>query len=159
MLLVLLIACANVANLLLAKGAARTKEIAIRAALGASRGRLLAQLATESMALCLLGGAAGLALASLLIRIAGPFISQSLPYPAPLELDYRLFAFAAAIALGVALLVGTLPSLQTSAGNLEQSLRQAGRGSSGSAPRNPPLHRHRGSRAVARAGLRRAAAV
>jgi predicted permease len=130
-LLVLLIACANVANLLLARGATRTKEIAIRAALGASRGRLLAQFATESMALCLLGGAAGLALALLLIRLAAPFIAHSLPYPAPLELDYRLFAFAAAIALGVALLVGTLPSLQTSAGNLEQSLRQAGRGSSG----------------------------
>jgi len=130
-LLVLLIACANVANLLLAKGAARTREIAIRTALGASRGRLFAQLATETLALCLLGGAAGLAAASLLIRTAGPFVSRSLPYPAPLVLDYRLFVFAAGIALGVALLVGVLPSLQTSVGNLEQSLRQAGRGSSG----------------------------
>lgn len=130
-LLVLLIACANVANLLLAKGAARTKEVAIRAALGASRGRLFAQLATESLALCLLGGVTGLAVAAVLIRMASPYVSQALPYSVPLILDYRLFAFAAAIALGVALLVGTLPSLQTSANSLEQSLRQAGRGSSG----------------------------
>jgi predicted permease len=131
-LLVLLIACANVANLLLAKGAARTKEIAIRTALGASRGRLFAQLATESLALCLLGGAAGLAVASMLINAASPFVMQSLRSSSPLVLDYRMFAFAAVIALAVALLVGALPSLQTSAGNLEQVLRQAGRGASGS---------------------------
>ncbi len=130
-ILVLLISCANVANLLLAKGAGRKKEIAIRTALGASRGRLFAQLATETLALCLLGGAAGLAVASLLISTAGPFVAKSLPYPAPLVLDYRLFAFAAGIALGVALLVGALPSLQTSAGSLEESLRMAGRGSTG----------------------------
>ncbi len=129
-LLVLLIACANVANLLLAKGAVRTKEIAIRAALGASRGRLFAQLATESLALCLLGGGAGLALAAIVIKTAGPFISQSLPFSAPLQLDFRLFGFAAMIALGVAVLVGAMPSLQSSAGSLELSLRQAGRGSS-----------------------------
>lgn len=139
-LLVLVIACANVANLLLAKGAARTKEIAIRTALGASRGRLFAQLATESLALCLLGGAAGLAVASMLINAANPFVTQWLRSSSPLALDYRLFAFAAVIALGVALLVGALPSLQTSAGNLEQVLRQAGRGASG--PHNQGIRRY-----------------
>jgi putative ABC transport system permease protein len=131
-LLVLLIACANVANLLIAKGAARTREISIRAALGASRGRLLAQLITESLVLCVLGGVAGLLLASLLIRTAGPFVSQSLPYPAPLELDLRLFGLAVGMVLFVTLLAGALPSLQTSIGSLERAMRQSGRGSSGS---------------------------
>ncbi len=129
--LVLLIACANVANLLLAKGAARGKEMAVRAALGASRGRLAAQLLTESLVLCLLGGVAGVALASLMIQAATPFLLQSLPYTAGVSLDFRVLAFAAAVAMGVALLAGTLPSLQTSFGNLAQTLNGSSRGSSG----------------------------
>jgi predicted permease len=125
--LVLLIACANVANLLLAKGASRRKEMAIRASLGAGRGRLVAQLLTESLVLCLLGGATGVAVAFLLIRAATPFLAQSLPYTAAVGLDVRAFAFAAAVALGVALLVGALPAF----GNLSQSLTRSARGSSG----------------------------
>ena len=125
--LVLLIACANVANLLLAKGAARSKEMAIRTALGAGRGRLLGQLLTESLVLCLLGGAAGVAVASLLIRGAARFLSQSLPYTADVGLDLRTLAFAAAVALGVALLVGALPSFR----NLPLALHRSVRGSSG----------------------------
>lgn len=130
--LVLLITCANVASLLLAKGAARSKEMAVRAALGASRGRLAAQLLTESLVLCLLGGAAGLAVGSLLIQAATPFLSQSIPYTASIGLDHRVFAFAAAVALGVAVLVSALPAFQTSAGTLGRSLNLASRGSSGS---------------------------
>jgi putative ABC transport system permease protein len=114
---VLLIACANVANLLLAKGAARSKELAVRAALGAGRGRLVAQLLTESLVLCLLGGAAGVAIASLFIRIAAPILSESVPFTADVGLDFRVLAFAAIVVLGVALLVGALPALQTSFGS------------------------------------------
>ena len=129
--LVLLIACANVANLLLAKGATRRRELAVRAALGAGRYRLVGQLFTESLVLCLLGGIAGIAVADLLIRVAMPLLADSIPFTAAVTLDVRVLAFAGAIALGVALLAGTLPAMQTAFGNLAESLNRGSRGSSG----------------------------
>ena len=128
--LVLLIACANVANLVLAKGASRRRELALRAALGAGRGRLVSQLLTENFVLCLLGGVAGVAVACLLIRAAKPVLSQTLPFTAAVRVDLRALAFAGAVSLGVALLTGAIPALQTSFGNLSQSLNRAARGSS-----------------------------
>ncbi|HZT30930.1 MAG TPA: ABC transporter permease [Bryobacteraceae bacterium] len=129
--LVLLIACANVVNLLLARAASRGRELAVRAALGASRGRLVAQLLTESLLLCLLGGVAGAATAALLIRAASSILAQSLPFTADVRLDLRVVSFAGAVVLGVALLAGTLPALRASFGNLAASLNRTGRGSSG----------------------------
>ena len=129
--IVLLIACANVANLLLARSAVRRKELAVRAALGAGRGRLVAQLLTESLVLCLAGGIAGVALAALLVQGVTPLLWQSIPHTANVGIDLRVLAFAAAVALGVALLIGTLPSLQTNFGKLAQSLNQSSRGASG----------------------------
>lgn len=129
--LVLLIACANVANLLLTKGATRYRELAIRAALGAGRARLVAQLLTESLVLCLLGGIAGIAVADLLIRVAKPMLSESIPFTASVTLDFRVLAFAGALAVGVALVAGTLPAMQAAFGNLAESLNRSARGSSG----------------------------
>ena len=131
--LVLLIACANVTNLLLARGAGRTKELAVRAALGAGRGRLGAQLLTESLVLYLLGAAAGIAAAAGLIRAATPLLAESLPFTSAVGIDPRVLAFSAAIALGAALLSGVLPALRTSFGNLVESLNQSARGSSSGA--------------------------
>ncbi len=129
--LVLLIACANVANLLLAKGATRRRELAVRAALGAGRARLVGQLFAESLVLCLLGGIAGSAVAAILLRISTPMLADSLPFTAAVTLDLRVLAFTGAAAFGAALLAGTLPAMKTAFGNLTGALSQGARGSSG----------------------------
>jgi putative ABC transport system permease protein len=128
--MVLLIASANIANLLLAKGVTRRQEMAVRAALGASRGRLIAQVLTESFVLCLLGGAAGVGLAYLLIRTAVPVLSIALPSSVAIDLDPRVLAFSASVAIAVSVLIGLLPSLQLSSGRLSSALNQITRGSS-----------------------------
>lgn len=129
--LVLLIACANIANLLLARGATRTRELAVRTALGAGRGRLVCQLLTESLALCFLGSIAGIAAAYALIRVATPMLAESLPFTADVRLDLRVLAFAGLIALAVGLLSGTLPAVKTSFANLAESLNRSSRSASG----------------------------
>jgi predicted permease len=132
--LVLLIACANITNLLLARSAARRKEIAVRVALGASRGRVAAQLLAESLVLGALGGAAGVALAALLIRVALPFV-PALPFTADVSLNWRVLGVATAIGLAVSILVGLLPAFRMSRQSAGDALNAAARGSSGTGDR------------------------
>jgi putative ABC transport system permease protein len=128
---VLLIACADVANLLLARGAGRTRELAIRIALGVGRARLVRQLLTESLLLALAGGAAGTLLAVWaldLIRSAIPAsILEFNPRVADLGIDPRVLGYTAAITVATGLLFGLLPSLRVSRPNLADSLKEGDR--------------------------------
>jgi predicted permease len=123
--LVLLIACANVANLLLARAAGRHKEIAIRLAMGASRGRLIRQMLTESLLLSIAGGAAGLVLASwardLLWALRPPMFKHAGFH---LDLDPRVLAFTAAISVATGILFGLTPALRATRADLGKDLKE-----------------------------------
>lgn len=129
-LVVLLITCANVANLLFTRGAARGSELAVRAALGAGRGRIVAQLLTESFALCCFGGVVGAAVAFALLQLAKPWLAQSLPFTATVEMNWHVLLFAAGTVTAVTLTAGTLPAFEAFRGNFADALKQSSRSSS-----------------------------
>jgi putative ABC transport system permease protein len=127
---VLLMACANVANLLLARGLSRSREIAVRAALGGSRHRIIQLLLTESLLLAAIGGTCGLALAWATIRVAPSLIPRgTLPQAIVLTFDARVAVVAALLTAGTALLVGMVPAWQATAVPLAEMTSAGGRGS------------------------------
>jgi putative ABC transport system permease protein len=126
---ILLIACANVANLLLARATSRQREMALRKALGASGARLIRQLLSESLLLSLVGGAIGVVLATAMLPALRSFSPGSVPRLAETRLDATVLIFSVVLSIVTGVLFGLVPALQASAANLHETLKEGGRGS------------------------------
>src|SRR5262249_31578537 len=126
----LMIACVNLANLLMSRGAWRRRESAVRASLGATRGRLVAQFLAESLVLSAIGGVTGLVLAAPAMRYLETMVPDTMA-AVRMTLDWRVLSFSAAIAIAATLTFGLGPALGWSQFGLHERLREGGRGSAG----------------------------
>jgi putative ABC transport system permease protein len=133
---VLLVACANIANLLLARTAARERELAIRASLGAGRMRLVRQLAMEALPLSLIGGALGIVLALWILGLITSLLPSTLPRQNPIVLDWHVLAFAAGLSLSSVLFFGIVPALGMRGLDMRARLAEGGRGLTAGRQRN-----------------------
>ena len=136
---VLLVACVNVANLMLARATARQREFALRAALGASRWRIMRQLLVESLLLALAGGILGFALSLLALHFLLNAIPIQLPFWMNFGIDFRVLVFTGGITLLTGAIFGAVPALQTSRVDLNDTLKEGGRGASGFRSRSRSL--------------------
>lgn len=127
---VLLIACANLANLLLARSIGRRREMAVRTALGAGRARLVGQMVTESVLLSLVGGTFGLGIAFASMKLVARLVPSNMPASAAPLIDARLLGFTLLLSIATGLLFSIVPAIQTAKASLNEALKQGGRGSS-----------------------------
>ncbi|HSM05257.1 MAG TPA: ADOP family duplicated permease [Longimicrobiales bacterium] len=126
--LLLLVACANVAHLFLARGLSRRREMAVRQAMGARTGALLGQLSVESLAVGVGGALLGLGIAAVALRALAPWMQEGLPRGTAVTLDLRILLFAAGLAVLTALLFGLVPAIRALGRDVSESLRGGGRG-------------------------------